>query len=216
MVFDLDGTLVDSAPDIAAAANAALARMGRPQLDLATIRRFIGDGAPKLMERVMGATAADAGQPIADDAPLSFFLEAYAADPSSRSRAFPDVAPTLARLRDSGITLGICTNKPLDLSQALLRDLELDGYFEVVVGGECYPTKKPSPEPVVGVFARLGVEPATGAFVGDAETDSRSARAAGVGLVLLMRHGYARMPLETLENDGLLDGFAQLPHALGL
>ncbi|MBK1840219.1 phosphoglycolate phosphatase [Azospirillum sp. YIM B02556] len=213
VAFDLDGTLVDSVADLMHASNALLAELGRPPVDLPAVRSFVGDGAPKLVERVLAATG---GIPAAEEAArcLSRFLSIYEADPSAHSVLYPGVAGTLDALAKSGLRLGVCTNKPMGATARLLDDLGIAGFFTAVVGGDSYPTRKPSPEPVLGLLGRLGVGPAETVFVGDNEHDVAAARAAGVARVLLVPYGYARVPLDGLPHDGILDGFADLPGRL--
>ncbi|SMH39741.1 phosphoglycolate phosphatase [Azospirillum agricola] len=209
VAFDLDGTLVDSAADLMHASNALLAELGRPPVDLPAVRSFIGDGAPKLVKRVLAATG---GRPApAEEARcLQRFLAIYEADPSAHSALYPGVADTLEALAGAGLRLGVCTNKPMGATVRLLDDLGIAGRFAAVVGGDSYPTRKPSPEPVLGLLERLGVAPAEAVFVGDNEHDVAAARAAGVARVLLVPYGYARVPLDGLPHDGILDGFADL------
>ena len=213
VAFDLDGTLVDSAADLMHASNALLAELGRPPVDLPAVRSFIGDGAPKLVERVQAATG---GVPTPEEAARSLqrFLSIYEADPSAHSALYPGVAETLEALATAGLRLGICTNKPMGATVRLLNDLGIAGHFAAVVGGDSYPTRKPSPEPVLGLLDRLEVWPNEAAFVGDNEHDVAAARAANIARVLLVPYGYARVPLDGLPHDGILDGFADLPRRL--
>ena len=207
--FDLDGTLVDSVADLMHASNALLAELGRPPVDLPSVRSFVGDGAAKLVERVLAATG---GVPAPDEAArcVERFLEIYEADPSANSVLYPGVAETLEALAAAGLRLGVCTNKPMAATLRLLDDLGIAGRFAAVVGGDSYPTRKPSPEPVLGLLDRLGVRPEETVFVGDNEHDVAAARAAGVARVLVVPYGYTRVPLESLPHDGVLDRFADL------
>ena len=213
VAFDLDGTLVDSVADLMHASNALLAELGRPPVDLAAVRSFVGDGAPKLVERVLAATG---GVPAADEAArcVKRFLAIYEADPSAHSTLYPGVAETLGRLVEAGLRLGVCTNKPMAATLRLLDDLGIAARFAAVVGGDSYPTRKPSPEPVLGLLERLGVAPAETVFVGDNEHDVAAGRAAGVARVLVVPYGYARIPLDGLPHDGILGGFAELAERL--
>jgi phosphoglycolate phosphatase len=213
VVFDLDGTLVDSAEDLQAASNMLLAELGRPALDLATIKSFIGDGVAKLVERILKATG---GMPAGHEEStlLRRFLDIYEADPSRYTRPFPGVVETLKLLRSQGLRLGICTNKPIIATQRLLDDLGLRQLVDAVVGGDSFPSRKPSPEPLLGVLAMLGTSAAKAAMVGDNEHDVAAGRAAGVAKVLVMRYGYSRVPLDQLAHDGVLDSFSALPEQL--
>jgi phosphoglycolate phosphatase len=213
VAFDLDGTLVDSVADLMHASNTLLTELGRPLVDLPTVRSFVGDGVAKLVERVLAATG---GLPDTDETAhcIRRFLEIYEADPSANSELYPGVAATLNALAGAGLQLGVCTNKPLVATTRLLKDLGISGLFTAVVGGDSYPTRKPSPEPLLGLLDRLGVGPKEAAFVGDNEHDVATARAAGVARVFVLRYGYARVPLEQLPHDGILERFDDLPNAL--
>ena len=215
VAFDLDGTLVDSAADLTHAANALLDELGRPRVDLPAVRSFIGDGAAKLVERVLAATG---GLPVPEETArhVRRFLDIYETDPSAHSRLYPGVAGTLAALAGAGVRLGVCTNKPMVATERLLKDLDIFDAFSAVVGGDSFPTRKPSPEPVLGLLDRMGVGPGETAFVGDNEHDVAAARAAGVARVLVLRYGYARVPLDSLPHDGILERFDDLPAALAM
>lgn len=213
VVFDLDGTLVDSAEDLRSASNILLAELGRAPLDLPTIKSFIGDGVAKLVTRALEATG---GLPVGQEEStlLRRFLDVYEADPSSHTRPFSGVVETLGVLRQQGLRLGICTNKPIIATQRLLEDLGLRQLVDAVVGGDSFPSRKPSPEPLLGLLAMLGVPAARAVMVGDNEHDVAAARAAGVAKVLIMRYGYSRVPLNQLAHDGVLDRFDELPERL--
>lgn len=213
VAFDLDGTLVDSAADLMHASNALLAELGRPPVDLPAVRSFIGDGAAKLVERILAATGGLPG-PEETAAHLRRFLVLYEADPSGHSALYPGVADTLAALADAGLKLGICTNKPMGATRRLLADLGIADRFAAVVGGDSFPSRKPSPEPVLGLLDRMGVRPEETVFVGDNEHDVAAARAAGVARVFVLPYGYARVPLDSLPHDGILEGFGSLMEAL--
>ena len=213
VAFDLDGTLVDSAADLMHASNALLAELGRPPVDLPAVRSFIGDGAAKLVERILAATG-DLPEPEETAAHVRRFLAIYEADPSAHSSLYPGVADTLKALAEAGLTLGICTNKPMAATRRLLADLGIADLFAAVVGGDSFPSRKPSPEPVLGLLDRMGVRPEDTAFVGDNEHDVAAARAAGLARVLVLRYGYARVPLDSLPHDGILERFGDLTEAL--
>lgn len=217
VVFDLDGTLCDSVPDLTAALNRVLEEQGRPPLPAATVRTLVGDGAAVLVHR---ALAEFGGLPPEGAEPhIERFITIYEADPSARTRLFPGVEETLGRLAEAGAALGVCTNKPLRATGRLLSDLGIAERFAAVVGGDSYPTRKPSPEPLLGVLAMMRVDPADAAYVGDNEHDAATGLAAGVPRIRLLRYGYARVPYEELAPPGgsvaLLDAFAEVPRSLG-
>jgi phosphoglycolate phosphatase len=154
LLFDLDGTLVDSLPDLAAGVNTLLAELGRPALADAAIARMIGDGVPKLVER---ALAASAGGDIPLSAAIERFRTIYEADPTRLTRPYPDVAPTLRSLAGDHPLLAVCTNKTQRATQAVLENLRLAPFFALVVGGDALPRHKPDPDQLLFALDRLGV-----------------------------------------------------------
>lgn len=212
LVFDLDGTLVDSAPDIHAATAAFLAERGQRPLDLATITGFIGNGVPVLVERVLRAVG-EAADPQSVQAALPRFNAIYGADPSSLSRLYPGVAEALAELRRAGLLLGLCTNKPAATARQVLADFGIAACFAAVVGGDSLAERKPDPAPLRQVARLLAVELSAVAYVGDSEVDAATAAAAGVPF-LLFTEGYRKTPVEALPHLQRFDRFAQLPALL--
>ena len=210
LVFDLDGTLVDSAPDLRAALNQMLREHGCPALSLPQVKRMVGDGVPALVARAVAAGGADPA-----DAPraLPRFLELYEANAIRLTRPYPKVPETLASLRRRGYRTAICTNKPQRATIAVIEGLGLSQLFDEIAGGDRFPVKKPDPGHLLGLICKLGGRPEASAMIGDSENDAAVARAAGVPLVL-MRYGYARVDPESLAADALLDHFAELPRAL--
>ena len=211
-VFDLDGTLVDSVPDLAAALNRTLAEAGLSPQPLDAVARMVGHGVARLVER--GFTAA--GAPLDLDAlprRVERFLGFYAQDLATLTRAFPGMPEALDALAAAGWRLGVCTNKPTALSVELLDALGLGRRFGAVVGGDATPERKPHPAPLLLALDRLGVPPAAAVFVGDSETDVLTARAAGLP-VALVRTGYTALPVEALGADALVDDPAVLPDLL--
>jgi len=211
-VFDLDGTLVDSLPDLAAALNRVLAEAGLPPHPLDAVARMVGHGVARLVERGFAA----AGEPLDLGALprwVERFLHFYAEDLSTLSRPFPGAAEALDALAAAGWRLGVCTNKPTRLAEGLLDALGLGRRFAAVVGGDAAPERKPHPAPLLVTFDRLEVPAAAAVFVGDSETDVLTARAAGVPIALV-RHGYAGVPAEALGGDAVADDLAALPALL--
>ena len=211
LVFDLDGTLVDSAADLRAALNQMLRERGLPPLSLAQARRMIGDGAPALVSRALAASGAE---PADATGALHRFLELYEADAVRLTRPYPAVPETLAALRQLGYRTAVCTNKPQQATFAVLEGLGLLTLFDGIAGGDRFPVRKPDPGHLLGLIGAVGARADAAAMIGDSENDALSARAAGVPL-LLMRYGYARTDPESLAADALLDHFADLPAALG-
>jgi len=212
VIFDLDGTLVDSAPDIHAAANAFLAERGHPALDLATIISFVGNGVPVLLERVLRAVGEPADA-AAVAAALPRFNEIYGAAPSALSRLYPGVAGALEGLREAGLKLGVCTNKPTGPAHRVLADLGIDRCFAGLVGGDSLPERKPDPAPLRHLAGELGVGLEAVAYVGDSETDAATAEAAAVPFFLYTR-GYRKSPVEAIAHRTAFDDFSGLPALL--
>jgi phosphoglycolate phosphatase len=210
LVFDLDGTLIDSAPDLRAALNRMLRERGCPPLSLAQVRQMIGDGVPTLVARALAASGADPGDAARV---LPRFLQLYEADAVRLTRPYPGVPETLAALRARDYRTAICTNKPQRATQTVLDGLGLASLFDGVAGGDRFAVRKPDPGHLLGLIKMLGASAAATAMIGDNENDAAAAHAAGLPL-MLMRYGYARVDPETLGADALLDDFAELPAAL--
>lgn len=210
LVFDLDGTLVDTAPDLRAALNEMLRERGRRVLSPSEVKRMIGDGVSALVARALAAGGAD---PAEVATALPRFLEIYEANPAQLSRPYAGVPETLAALRRRGYRLAICTNKPQQATIAVMRDLDLLQLFDGIAGGDRFPMKKPDPGHLLRLIAELGARPKTSAMIGDNENDAAAAHSAAVPF-LLMRYGYARVDPDALAADARLEQFSQLPAAL--
>jgi phosphoglycolate phosphatase len=210
ILFDLDGTLVDSVPDLAAAANTLLGEFGRPPLGEAEIVGMVGDGVAKLVERVLAARGmgGDAFAPA-----LARFVALYEADATRLTRPYPGVPALLDQLVAGGCRLAVCTNKPERATRAVLEGLDLARFFAVVLGGDSLAVKKPDPGPLRTALARLGAATAQAAMVGDHRNDVLAARAAGIPAVFA-RYGYGFATLGRLMPDAMIDSPAELPRAL--
>lgn len=207
LIFDLDGTLVDTAPDLHAATNHVLAQIGRRPVSMDELRAFVGHGAMNLIQRGVAAT----GDAL-DDATLKRlhqeFLDYYGENIAVHSRLFDGLPALLAQAQSHGLKLGVCTNKVERLSHKLLRDIGIDALFGSVVGGDTLPVMKPDPAPLQEAARRLGVDPARSMMVGDSETDIRTAQAAGVP-VLAVTFGYTAQPVETFNPTHVISHYAQ-------
>lgn len=208
LVFDLDGTLIDSAPDIHAAANRLMSELQLPAFDLTTITSYIGNGIPKLVERCLAATG-ESGRAIDLDHAISRFKAFYAEEPAVRTRPYAGVEKALAAFAKAGCRMGVVTNKAEDLSRAALRDLGLDRYFDVVIGGDSLPSKKPDPTGLLQAIEGLGATRATALYVGDSEVDAETAANADVRFALFSS-GYRKTPLEDLAHWRLYDDMSEL------
>lgn len=206
-LFDLDGTLVDSAPDIHAALNHTLQYAGLNTVDLALTRDFVGMGSRALITRAMDHHGIVDGDP---EPLLERFLDYYENNISVHSRPFAGTVETLEALQAAGTKLAVVTNKYLNLSEAVLADLDLRKYFSCVIGSESTPNPKPGADPALVACRELGVTPEQALFVGDASPDVGCARAAGCPVVVL-RDGYNNgVPAAELGADAVIDSITQL------
>lgn len=213
VLFDLDGTLVDSLPDIALSANRMLAELGRPQRDTAEIRRFVGKGIPNLVTRCMteGAQADE----VEIEAAIAAFRRHYAGINGQCAVVYPTVQDTLTQMRAMGLKLACVTNKAEAFTLPLLEQLDLARHFEAVVSGDTLAVKKPDPAVLQHACTLLGTQRAL--MIGDSANDAVAARAAGLP-VLLVTYGYSEgVPVDTIECDGLLstasDALARIQRA---
>ncbi len=212
IVFDLDGTLVDTAPDLTHALNHALSQRGHAPVTLEAIRATVGRGARAMIEQALALAE------IEDDVDelLALFLVHYQANIAEESRPFPGAVASLERLAQSGARLAICTNKREDLSRQLLQAVELDGFFHAIAGRDTFPVFKPDPGHLTGAIRLAGGNPAKAVMVGDSVTDMQTARAAAIPSILVS-FGYGPPPPPTLVPDAVIDAFDLLEdHAISL
>ncbi|MEX0349190.1 MAG: phosphoglycolate phosphatase [Paracoccaceae bacterium] len=205
IVFDLDGTLIDSVPDLAAAVNRTLKMHGVAELDLPTITGFVGNGLPKLVERVMTHCRMDMSR---HGEITQVTLDNYMRASTERTVLYPGVRDMLEKFRASGHALGICTNKPEGATHQVLDALDLSRFFAVVVGGDTLPQRKPDPAPLLHVFERLGTGPQF--YVGDSEVDAETAQRAQVPFALFTE-GYRKTPVSALPHQIAYDDNSKLP-----
>ena len=212
IVFDLDGTLVDTAPDLTAALNAVMRAQGRPIVPLEDVRHMVGRGAQVLIERAMAATG-----PLPSEAQIDAlvrdFIVHYDANISAGSRPFERAEAVVKSFAARGHRIGICTNKPIALSLKLLDELNIRSLFPVVLGADSRPYKKPDPRHLFDTIAALGGQADSAVLVGDSETDVKTARAANVPVVVVS-FGYTEIPPHELGADRVIDHFDALEQAL--
>lgn len=212
IIFDLDGTLVDTAPDLCRALNHVLEKHRRPTVDEETVRAYVGRGALKLIERGIS----DGGEPL-DRAVLkeleADFLIHYQANIARQSRPFPGAVDALTAFSDRGARLGVCTNKREALSRQLLQALDLLRFFPAVLGADTLDVRKPDPAHILETVKRLGGDPKKSVMVGDSETDVEAARNAGVPIVVVS-FGYTSQSPDKLGGDRLIDHFSELATAV--
>ena len=218
VVFDLDGTLIDSVPDVRNALNAMLAGRGRRPLAADEVSLMVGEGARVMIERALAATGgvesypATGGEVADTDAVLAEYLAAYSAHPVIDTVIYPGAVAALARLAEAGHLLGICTNKPEAITRLVLDGLGLTRFFAAIVGGDTLAFRKPDPRHVMVTLERMGAHgPAI--YVGDSETDVAAARGAGLPVVAVS-FGYSKGGIEALGADRVIDHFDQLDAAL--
>ena len=210
VMFDLDGTLVDSVPDLAAAVDDMLLQLGRPAVGIDLVRTWVGNGAPMLVRRALSRRL----EPDPFHEPevtraLALFTQAYAQH-QGQTRLYPGVQSVLMQLRQWKIDLALITNKPEQFIHPLLESVGLDGLFRWIVGGDTLPQQKPDPAGLVHVMALAGVSPDQALFVGDSCNDIRAAKAAQVCSVA-MTYGYNHgHPISDEHPDCLLDDLRDL------
>jgi phosphoglycolate phosphatase len=209
IAFDLDGTLADTAPDLAGALNHALAALGRPVIPPESVRHLIGHGARALLRRGLAASG-EAPEALVERG-FPIFLEYYGEHVCEGTKPFPGVDRALDALAGEGAALAVCTNKAEALTLKLLDALGWQGRFDAVVGGDTLPVRKPDPAPLFAAIARAGGGRA--AFVGDSITDADTARAAGLPFVAVS-FGFSDRPVEALAADVVIHGFDGLKAAL--
>lgn len=212
VIFDLDGTLIDSLPDVMNALNAVLADWQRRPVVRNEAKLMVGGGAEPLLERAFAAT----GEALsAEELPecVEAFTAYYRANPITETTVFEGVIPALQTLIDGGFEIGICTNKPHASAVQVLEALSLDRYFTACIGKAAHPFNKPDPRHYEEVAAALGVSSSRSLYVGDSETDVATARNANVPIILVP-FGYSRAPAEELGGDRLITHFSELPGAV--
>lgn len=209
IIWDLDGTLVDSAPDLATALNAVLDKRGFFTLTTEEVRTMIGNGVPKLVERGFNAVGMRPDEKQLDGL-VAMFVKEYRACATDQTRPYPGMVEVLEEIRGMNIPMGICTNKPEGFTRQILEGLGLARFFSSVVGGDTTSARKPDPEPVLACLRGLLAEPALSLMIGDSVHDVRAARAAGV-TVGVVPWGYRAAPVETLGADFILHDPSGLP-----
>jgi phosphoglycolate phosphatase len=212
IVFDLDGTLVDTAPDLLGALNAVLTAEGHEPVVPSDLRHIVGHGAKAMFEHALlraGATVTpDRMKTLTEQ-----FLAYYRVNIARGSRPFPGVPETLALFAGKGAGLGVCTNKPQDLTELLLDALDLTRHFPAIIGGGRTPYSKPDPRHLLETIAALKGRRERAVLVGDSPVDVAAARAADIP-VIAMSYGYTPVPVHELGADAVVDDFTQLPEII--
>ena len=209
VLLDLDGTLLDTIPDLWAAANAMLLDMGRAALPLDTVRSYVGRGIPNLVKRLLSGAMAAADDPAPPPTEaLACFRHHYARENGRQSTCYPGVIEGLVAMRARGLPVGVITNKPAAFTLPLLESTGLAAYFDVVVSGDLLPRQKPDPMSLVWACGRLGVRPQRTLMIGDSVNDFLAGRAAGCA-VFLVPYGYNEgRGVQELDCDAIVPSIA--------
>ena len=208
IAFDLDGTLVETAPDLVGALNVILIEQGMAPAPMTAVRQLVGHGLRGMLLRAF----AMADRTISEDQIAQLrprIVEVYRARIAQESRPFPGCLESLADLRARGALLAVCTNKPEALARLLLDELDMTGLFDAIVGGDTLPVQKPDPAPLLAAIAGAGGDPARAVLVGDASPDVGAAKAAGVPCVICT-FGYNDLPPDELGGDVVISHFDAL------
>ncbi|HEX3862215.1 MAG TPA: HAD-IA family hydrolase [Stellaceae bacterium] len=210
LLFDLDGTLIDSVPDLTSSLNEVLREHGYSPLSRDEVAPMVGDGVPILVARAFAARGGSAEEAAAT---LPHYVKVYESKATELTRPYPGVRDTLVELRRRGYRCAICTNKLQQATLRVLGGLGLADLFDGIAGGDHYPVRKPDGGHLTRLVDELGGEVARSVMIGDSENDAAAAHDARVP-VIMMRYGYARIDPATLGGVALLDRFDELPAAL--
>ena len=208
IVWDLDGTLAESAPDLTTALNTVLEENAHTGHDLAAVRNMIGGGVPKLIERGFRASGAPL-DPHAVDALVPRFMEIYSACATDNTHLRPQAREALEHFQQAGVIQGLCTNKPISVTRQIVAALGMEAYFGSVIGGDSTKCRKPDPLPLQTCLEQLGVSAANAVMIGDSGADVGAARSAGVRIILVP-DGYTSAPAETLGANYVLRDLSEL------
>ncbi|WP_135080506.1 phosphoglycolate phosphatase [Terasakiella sp. SH-1] len=208
IIFDLDGTLIDSAPDLRTACNKLLTQYGRRLISIDETMTFVGNGAPKLIERAFRATGTEA---TSEDIPklTQEFLQFYDGHEADETCLYEGGEETLASLQNKGYRLALCTNKPKQPTLNLLGDLKIADHFELVVGGDELERKKPDPQMIHFVLNEMGLEAGDAIMIGDSSNDIEAAKNANMRNIAVS-YGYRKVPVEDLGADHVVDHISDI------
>ena len=212
LIFDFDGTLIDSVPDLADATNIMLEQLGKPSYPLDTVKEWVGNGARMLVERALSGSV-DINEHLSTDeieAAEQLFFEAYEAHDSNKTTSYPDVDSGLKQLKSAGFTLALVTNKPMRFVPNILDSLGWTPLFDMVLGGDSLPVKKPDPAPLLHVCDILKFEPAQAFMIGDSINDISAGKNAGIDTIgLSYGYNYGK-DIRDSEPNQAFDHFAEL------
>lgn len=210
ILIDVDGTLVDSVPDLAYCVDEMLKQLGMPERGEAAVRHWVGNGVERLVKRgLLNQLDGEPDEPLFEKA-LPIFRELYAENTSKRSFLYEGVQEGLDYMKQSGYRLGCVTNKAGEFTLPILRDLGVEDYFEVIICGDDTPRKKPDPLPLLTAAERMSVKPENALMLGDSQSDVKAARAAGFQIVC-MSYGYNHgEDIRSFDPDAVIDSFTEL------
>ena len=213
IVFDLDGTLIDTAPDLVRAANHCLAHRGLPAASPHIIKSYVGYGAKRTIEAALMANDVELTDPEVDHL-LEIYLEFYANNIAVESRPYPHVIDQIEMLRSAGATIAICTNKREDMSNRLISALELNHHFAAIAGRDTFTVHKPDPGHLIGTIEQAGGNVRHAIMIGDTDTDIKTARAANIPAIGVT-FGYSPAPIADFSPDAVIDDYANLSSVIG-
>lgn len=212
IIFDLDGTLIDSVPDLCAALNRLLSDHHRRAVSLDEVKKMVGNGARKLVERGFRATGTAAAESDLDELTKAF-LAHYDGHETDETKLYPGTVSLLQSLKTRGYKLALCTNKPQKPSENILKAFDLDRFFDCVLGGDILPLRKPAPDMIDWVLEKLATQPDHALMVGDSANDIDAAKAAKVKSVAVS-FGYSKIAPSELGADVLINHLDELDQLL--
>ncbi len=211
VLIDVDGTLVDSVPDLAYCVDEMMKQLGMPERGEAAVRNWVGNGVPRLVERALSNDLDGMPDKALYDKAYPIFLDLYAENTSRRSALYPGVREGLDWLLSTDFRLGCVTNKASRFTIPLLKDLGIHDLFEIIIAGDTLPKKKPDPMPLLHAAEQLGVRPEDSLMLGDSKSDVKAARAAKFKIVC-MSYGYNHgEDIRNYDPDAVIDSMAELP-----
>lgn len=210
ILIDVDGTLVDSVPDLAYCVDEMMAQLGMPARGEAKVRDWVGNGIERLVRRALVDRIDGEPEQALFERAYPIFLALYAQNTSQRSHLYPGVREGLAYLRGAGYRLGCVTNKAAEFTEPLLKDLGIHDSFEIVISGDTLAKKKPDPLPLLHAAEHFGLAPAQALMIGDSVSDVKAARAAGFQIVC-MSYGYNHgQDIRQAQPDAVIDSMVEL------
>ena len=213
IVFDLDGTLIDSLPDVLASLNLLLAAEKRRPLRIQELHNLVGRGVYPMIEGAYSMTGKAITSPSELENAVHCYINNYKTNPVEHTVVFPNVIETLGSLKKDGFCMGICTNKPYEMTLLVLEGLGIDVFFDGVTGGDNLPFNKPDPRHILTTLEKMKSEAHRAVMVGDSWVDVKAGHNAGLP-VIAVNYGYSERPMESLNADRVIDDFALLPQRI--